>query len=203
MTETASSALVAENLATAEHAAPLAPNQHVATTFEESHAAPHAEPTALGLDAGAWVALSMLVVIAILLWKKVPAMVGGMLDNRIAGIRRQLDEATALRAEAEALRAEYVAKGAAAEAEAEAIRSHAVTEAEALVVQAQRDADALIERRAKMAEDRIGAAERAAIAAVRAKAASAAAAAAAILIEEGHDAAADKALVDKTIARLN
>ena len=76
--------------------------------------APHADPAALGLNATAWVALAMLVVIAIMLWKKVPAAIGRALDKKIEGIREQLDEAKKLRAEAEALRAEYEAKSAAA-----------------------------------------------------------------------------------------
>jgi F-type H+-transporting ATPase subunit b len=53
-----------------------------------------------------------------------------------------------------------------------------------------------------MAEDKIGAAERAAIAEVRAKAATAAAAAAELLIRQRHDADADKAMVDRTITTL-
>jgi F-type H+-transporting ATPase subunit b len=53
-----------------------------------------------------------------------------------------------------------------------------------------------------MAEDKIGAAERAAVAEVRAKAASAAAAAAAALIAQRHDAEADRAMVDQAIAGL-
>ena len=53
-----------------------------------------------------------------------------------------------------------------------------------------------------MAEDKIAAAERSAIAEVRAKAAAAAAAAAAQLIAERHDAGADKALIDRTISGL-
>ena len=47
-----------------------------------------------------------------------------------------------------------------------------------------------------------GAAERAAVQAIRAKAAEAAAKAAATIIAQKHDAGADKALVDKTIAGL-
>ena len=82
---------------------------------------PHAEPAALGLNATAWVALAMAVVIAIMLWKKVPAAIGRALDRKIEGIREQLDEAKRLRAEAEALRSEYEARQAGAAAEAAAL----------------------------------------------------------------------------------
>ena len=67
----------------------------------------------------------------------------------------------------------------------------------------QIDADALIERRGRLAEDKIAAAERSAIAEVRAKAASAATAAAAVLIQQKHDADADKALIDSTISGMD
>jgi len=53
-----------------------------------------------------------------------------------------------------------------------------------------------------MAEDKIAAAERTAIAEVRAKAADAAAKAAAALIAERNDPESDKTLVDKAIAAL-
>ena len=162
--------------------------------------APHADPAALGLNATAWVALAMLVVIALMLWKKVPAAIGGALDKKIAGIREQLDEASRLRAEAEALRAEYEAKSAGAAAEAQTILDRARHEAEAIVQQAKLDSAALVERRQRMAEDKIAAAERSAVAEVRARAVTAAAAAAARLIAEQHDANADRAMVDQTIA---
>jgi F-type H+-transporting ATPase subunit b len=162
-----------------------------------------AEPTALWLDAAQWVSLAMLVVFAILIWKRVPAAIGTALDRKIATIRGQLEEAAQLRAEAEALKAVYEAKAAAAEAEAATMIERARHEAEGIVEQARADTAALIERRGRMAEDKIAAAERAAIDQVRARAAAAAAAAAEKLIVEDLDAKADKAMVDETIAGLS
>ena len=52
----------------------------------------------------------MVVVFAIMIWKKVPGAIGGALDSKIALIRDQLAEAESLRKEAEALKAEYEAK---------------------------------------------------------------------------------------------
>jgi F-type H+-transporting ATPase subunit b len=173
-----------------------------ATTLAEPGMIEHSEATAFGLNPGGFVALSMIVVIVLLAWKGGFKAIGSSLDKKIASIRAQLDEATKLRAEAEALKAEYQAKAAAAEGEAKAIVEHAQAEAAALLVKAQADTETLIERRRRMAEDKIAAAERAAIAEVRAKAASAAAAAAASIIAEKHGADSDKALVDKTIAGL-
>ncbi|WCT75447.1 F0F1 ATP synthase subunit B [Sphingomonas naphthae] len=170
--------------------------------------APHSEPSALYLNGAGWVALAMLVLIGLMLWKKVPAAIGKALDKKIAGIRKDLDEAAKLRAEAEALKAEYLKKSAEAAKEADDILARAATEAEAIVARAESDASALIERRRRMAEDKIGAAERGAIAEVRAEAARIAAQAAAAILTERNDAVADKALIDRTIsgigsARLN
>ena len=162
-----------------------------------------AEPTAFGLTPTMWVALAMIAVIAILVWKKVPAAIGKALDAKIAAIREQLDEATALRQEAEALKAEYQVKSKAAEAEAAAMIERAHGEAKAIVAKADADAEALVERRTKMAEDKIAAEERAAIAGLRAIAANAASQAAATLIAERNDAASDAKLVDSAIAGLS
>jgi F0F1-type ATP synthase membrane subunit b/b' len=126
--------------------------------------------------------------ILILLWKKVPGLVTRGLDNQIAAIRTRLDDAKQLRAEAEALRDEYARKIAGAEAEAAAMLAHADEEAKGVLAKAEADARDLTARRAKMAEDKIGAAERAALQAIRAKAADAATKAAAAIIAEKHGA---------------
>jgi F-type H+-transporting ATPase subunit b len=189
----------AASQANAGHLQPL-PNTTATQAVESEEHAP--DPSVLGLDATAWVALAMLFVIALLLWKKVPAIIGRSLDKQIAAIRAQLDEASSLRAEAEALKAEAEAKAKAAAADTEALLVHAREEAEAIVADARAEAAALIERHGRMAEDKIAAAERTAIAEVRATAAQAATRAAAQLISERHDPAADKALVDKTIGGL-
>ncbi len=166
--------------------------------------AEHAEePSALGFGPGAWVALSMLAVFGIMLYAKVPTIIASMLDKQIDGIRSQLNEAATLRAEAEALKAEYTKKIAGAAKDADALKAAANEEAKLIVAKAKEDATALISRRAKSAEDKIAAAERAAVADVRARAANAAAAAAASLIAQKHDAKTDKSLIDQTIARLN
>ena len=170
---------------------------------ETAHAGEHIAPSALGFDATMLVALAMLAVIALAIWKKVPAMIAGALDGQIAGIRQQLDQATALRAEAENIKVEYEAKAKQAAIDADAMKASAEAEAKLIVARAKTDATSLIERRAKAAEEKIAAAERAAIADVRNKAASAAAAAAAQLIAAHHDAKADAALIDQSIASLN
>ncbi len=195
------STLVAENLSDAASLEGMPENvsagHAAAGTLEH-----HVDPTALGMTATAWVSLAMVIVILLLLWKKVPAIIGSSLDKKIASIRANLDEAAALRADAEKLKAEYEAKAQAAAREADEMLAHARNEAQAIVEQAKVDAGALIERRGKMAEDKIAAAERGAIAEVRAKAASAAAGAAAVLIAQRNDAKTDKVLIDGAIDSL-
>ncbi|MES2449751.1 MAG: hypothetical protein V4610_04215 [Pseudomonadota bacterium] len=181
----------------------MADAHHESLTMATGTTELHHEPTALGfITAPGFVALSMLVVIAIIVWKKVPAMIAGMLDARIATIRTQLEEASRLRAEAEAQLAEAKKRNAASAGDAAAIIAHAEAEAKQMIAKAESDSADLVTRRRKMAEDKIAAAERAAIAEVRATAADAATRAAAAIIAERHDAKADKPLVDQTIAGL-
>ena len=185
-----------------DHAAMGHGPEGVATTGADG-VEDHAEPSALGFDATMLVALAMLVVIGLAIWKKVPAMIAGALDKQISGIKAQLDQATALRAEAEAIKAEYEAKAKAAAQDAIDMKAAAVEEAKLIVATAKAAATDMIARRAKAAEDKIAAAERTAIADVRAKAASVSAAAAAQLIAVHHDAAADASLIDQSISSLN
>ncbi|MGI4877553.1 MAG: hypothetical protein ACRYG4_08715, partial [Janthinobacterium lividum] len=64
----------------------------------------------LGLSAEAFVAVSFVIFVAVLLYLKVPKMIGGALDGRATKVRSELDEARRLRADAEALLAGYRAK---------------------------------------------------------------------------------------------
>jgi F-type H+-transporting ATPase subunit b len=170
---------------------------------EAAHeAGEHAEATAFGLAPPWWVALSMVALIGVMIYMKVPAIVAGMLDKKIDGIRQMLDEAATLRAEAEALRKEYADKVANVEKDAAAMLEHAKSEAEAIVAKAKTDSANVIARREKIAEDKIAAAERAAVEELRVRAADAASAAARQLIGSNHSAQADKALVDKAIADI-
>jgi F-type H+-transporting ATPase subunit b len=178
---------------------------HELTATTEAHdgGGHHAEPIAFGFAPAGWiVAAAMTALILVMIWKKVPGMLTGMLDSSIGEIRKQLDEAKTLRAEAEALRKEYADKIANAEKDAAAMLEHARHEADAIVAKAEEDTTAVIARREKMATDKIDAAERAAIADLRAKAAEAATVAARGLIAKNHSAGADKALVDQVIGSI-
>ena len=158
--------------------------------------------TFLGLNPGGWVAVAMLTVFAILIWKKVPGAIAKALDSKIALIRDQLAEAESLRKEAEALKAEYEKKAKSADKDRAALIERAKHEADEIVAKAKTDAEALIERRTRMAEDKIAAEERSAVEQLRAAAVDAAAKAAARLIAERHDAGSDAKIVDQAIKEI-
>ncbi len=207
---TATPEAAATVVAATNTAAPNAPVDHAAmgndvvATTEMAHGGEeHAVPSAFGFDATMLVALAMLVVIGLAIWKKVPAMIAAALDKQIAGIKEQLDAATSLRAEAEAIKAEYEAKAVQAAADAETMKANATEEAKLIISNAKRDATAMVVRRAKLAEEKIAAAETAAIADVRGAAAATAAAAAEYIIINSADTKSDAALIDASIASLN
>ncbi|TNE33433.1 MAG: hypothetical protein EP350_04070 [Alphaproteobacteria bacterium] len=170
---------------------------------EVAHGGEHAEPTAFGfLTPAMTIAIAMLVVIAIMLRAGVPGMIARGLDSQIDAIRKQLDEAAKLRAEAEELKASYAKKMAAADGEIAELKASAEKQAEEIVAKAKADAAGLVQRRKKMAQDKIAAAEREAVEQLRAKAATAAAAASRALIAEQHGADADRKLADEIISGL-
>ncbi|GAA0670560.1 F-type H+-transporting ATPase subunit b [Sphingomonas insulae] len=201
-------ATAAANLADAASSTSLQPRDvrdgsELTANVSEPGAEHVAEATALGFNTTGWVGIAALFVLVGMLIVKVPAKIAASLDKQIAGVRAQLDEAKVLRAQAETLRAEYEAKAKAAEADAATMRAHAQQEANQIIAKAKHDAEELMARRTKRAEDKIAAAERNAIAEVRALAAETASKAAAVLIAEHHDAGADKTMIDRSISGLS
>jgi F-type H+-transporting ATPase subunit b len=174
--------------------------QPVAAATVEHAEEPH--EVFLGLDSYGWVGLGF-VVFVLLLWR-VGAFSGiaGALDARGARIRAELEEAKALRAEAEAMLAEHRRQQAQASKDAEAIIAHARQEAEQIVAGARTSAEAMVARRAAMAEAKIAAAERAAEADLRSRAATLATGAAAKLIADAADSKTQAKLTDAAITEL-
>ena len=149
-----------------------------------------------------WVLISFILFVGLLVYLKVPAKVAVMLDERAARIARELDEARRLREEAQGLLAEYQRKRRDAEKEAEAIVAQAREEAEAFAVETRQKLSEMIERRARIAEEKIAQAEVQAVKEVRSAAADLAIAAATRLIaEEVQGETADR-LVEASIADL-
>ena len=173
------------------------------TTAITHVAAEHVEPTSLGLTAEGWVYVGLLIFILLSIFVlKAPRLIAGMLDEHIARIRKQLDDATAIRAEAEALLADARRRQSEAASDVAAIMAQATAEAAQLVADAQTHATALVARRTRMAEDKIAAAERTATADLRARAADLATKAARSVIAAQADATTQKRLTDAAINDL-
>ena len=149
-----------------------------------------------------WVGVGLAMFVALTVWMKVPAAVAAQLDARAANIRNELDQAQRLRAEAQAVLKQYEAKRGEAEAEAQAIVAAATTDAARMTQDAEAQLKAMIERRAKTAEQKIAQAETAAIAEVRAAAATAAAKAAEQIIKGQMTEAKSDALTDAALRDL-
>ncbi|MBU2888954.1 F0F1 ATP synthase subunit B [Celeribacter halophilus] len=149
------------------------------------------------------VLLGFLVFIGILIWKKVPAMIGGMLDQRAEGIKAELDEARTLREEAQSILASYERKQREVQEQADAIVAQAKKDSEAAAAKAKEDLKSSIARRVAAAEEQISAAEAAAIREVRDTAVDVAIAAASDVIAKKMSAAEANDLIDNAIADVS
>ncbi len=149
-----------------------------------------------------WVAVGFVLVVALLVWKGVPSMVGKMLDQRAAVISAELNEAKRLRAEAAALLADYKKRAAGAEAEAQSIIAAATADAAQFQKESRVALEAQIARRATAAQEKIAQAEAAALNEIRALAADSAVNAAQKLIAARLDEARAKNLIADGIKGL-
>ena len=145
------------------------------------------------------VAISFLLFLGVLFYFKVPGMIGGLLDKRADGIKSELDEARALREEAQSLLASYERKQREVQEQADRIVQAAKESAAEAGEQAKRELAASIERRVQAAADQIASAESAAIKKVRDEAARIAVAAAGEVIAKQMSPAKSGALVDEAI----
>jgi len=148
------------------------------------------------------VLLGFLVFVAILVWKKVPALLGKMLDDRAAGIKSDLDEARALRDEAQSILASYERKQREVQDQADAIVAQAKKDAEAAADKAKEDIKASIQRRLAAAEEQIAAAEASAIRDVRNAAITVAIGAASDIITKQMTAADANTLIETSITEV-
>ncbi|SNR58505.1 F0F1 ATP synthase subunit B [Paracoccus sediminis] len=153
------------------------------------------------------VLISFLVFVGVLLYFKVPARIGALLDSRAEGIRRDLDEAKRLREEAQEIYASYERRQREVSGQADQIVANAKREAEAQAAKAKADLKSSIERRLKGAEDQIASAESDAVRAVRDRAVQAAVAAASALLAQqvaaGQRSAGIDDAIDDVARRLN
>ena len=145
------------------------------------------------------VLLAFLLFVGVLLYFKVPSKVGEMLDKRAAGIRADLDEARALRDEAQSLLASYERKQKEVQEQADRIVANARDEAERSTQAAKDDIAASISRRLAGAEEQLASARAAAVKDVRDRAITVAVAAAKDVIAKQMDATRANALIEESI----
>lgn len=140
--------------------------------------------------------------IGILLYFKVPGLVGGMLDKRADSIKAELDEAKALREEAQSLLASYERKQKEVQEQSARIVAAAKEEATNAATAAKEDIAKSITRRLAAAEDQIASAQASAVKEVRDQAVAVAVGAAKDVIAKQMDAKSAGALIDGSIATV-
>jgi F-type H+-transporting ATPase subunit b len=153
-------------------------------------------------EAEFWVAVAFVILLAIFAKLGVHRTLLKSLDHRRERIVNELDEARRLKEEASALLAEYSAKRATAEREAQEIVENAKADAERLATEGKARLEDFITRRTKMAETKIAQAEAQAVADVRAAAADAAVAAAGKILSSTVTGQAAETLVNQGIAEV-
>ena len=145
------------------------------------------------------VTVAFVLFVGLLIYLKVPGLIGGLLDKRAAGIQSELDEARALREEAQSILATFERKQKEVAEQAEHIVATAKTEAQTAAEQAQVDLKNSIARRLQAAKDQIASAEAAAVKEVRDTAISVAVKAAGDVIAKGMSDKDAGGLVDAAI----
>jgi F-type H+-transporting ATPase subunit b len=149
-----------------------------------------------------WVGVAFVILLGMMVRAKVISTITTALDDRAAGIKSEIEEAKRLREEAERLLADYQKKHADAENEAKAIVENARREAEALAAETRRSLKEGLERRTKVAEDKIARAEAQAVSDVRATAVDVAMAAAETLLAAKSAGQPGAAMIDQSIRDL-
>lgn len=144
--------------------------------------------------------LGLVVFIGILIYFKVPGMIAKMLDARAEGIQSELNEARALRDEAQALLASYERKQREVQEQADRIVAAAKEEANTAAEVAKADLQVSMKRRLAAAEEQIDNAQAAAIREVRDQSIAVAMAAARDVIAKNMTAAEGNSLIDAGIA---
>jgi F-type H+-transporting ATPase subunit b len=119
------------------------------------------------MDATFWAMIALFIFIGVVIYMKVPGMIAKALDERAAKIRNDLDEASRLRDEAQQLLVEFQKKRKEAEKEAADMVAAAKRESDLIIEEAHKKTEEYVARRAALAEQKIGQAERDAVNEVR------------------------------------
>lgn len=153
-------------------------------------------------DESFFVAAAFFTVIGAFIYLKLPSKLMQSLDEKSAQIAKELDDAKALRAEAEKVLADYEEQRKQAEAQAEQMIADAKASAERTAAEARAAMQVAMERRTKQAEEKIARAQENLEKEVRAAITSLAVDAAAHLVATGMTDEMAQKLVDGNIAEL-
>ena len=154
------------------------------------------------LEAETWVAIAFVILMIVFGYFGIHRTVLTALDHRSERIKAELDDARRLKEEAAKLLAEYQARRASAEREAEEIISGARADAERIAAEAKTKMEDFIARRTRTAESKIALAEAQALADVRAAAADAAVTAASTILSQSVKGSVADDLLAKGIAEV-
>jgi F-type H+-transporting ATPase subunit b len=154
------------------------------------------------LDATFYALVGLIIFLALIVYLKVPGVIGKSLDARADKIRDELEEARRLREEAQSLLAEYQRKRKEAEKEAGEIVAIAQREAHGLLEEAKKKTEDYVARRNKLAEQKIAQAEVEAVNEVRASAVDIAVAAAGRILSDKVDAKTSADLFKSSLSEV-
>jgi len=146
------------------------------------------------------VLIAFVIFLGVLVYFGVPKLITKMLDDRAEGIKSEIDEARALREEAQTILASFERKHKEVEGQVAGIIEHAKTEAQIAAEAAKADLKDSIARRLQAAVDQISSAEEAAVREVKDKAVNIAIAAAGEVIAANMSAKDAGGLIDDAIA---
>src|SRR6202790_3387818 len=149
-----------------------------------------------------WVAVAFVILMGVFAYVGIHRTVLKTLDHRSERIKAELDDARRLKEESAKLLAEYKARHASAEREAQDIIAAARAEAERIASEARVKLEDFVARRTRTAESKIALAEAQALADVRAAAANAAVAAASTILSQSVKGSVADELLAKGIAEV-
>lgn len=148
------------------------------------------------------VLIAFVIFLGVLVYYKVPGIIGKLLDDRAVSIKAEIDEARALREEAQTILAAFERQHKEVEGQVEGIIKHAKEEAEIAAEAAKADLKDSITRRLQTAEDQIKSAEESAVREIKDKAVTIAIAAASDVIASKMSAKDSGGLIDDAIKEV-
>lgn len=150
-----------------------------------------------------WVFVSFVLFVALLVYYGIPNKLVKALDERADRIRVELDEARRLREEAQAILTDYQRKRSEAEQQAENIVAMARREAEFYAQEQRKAMSETLQRRLKLAEEKIARAEEQAVQEIRSKSVDVAVSAAETVIAHQLKGKNAESLVERSIQDIS